>query len=84
VYRRSPNFVQCVHTPQRIAAVIDVLGKDGVVASRPLSGTNLKAADLKVSTTRVSCQQVETVLRNAARLANDPPSRFGPVSGCTS
>jgi hypothetical protein len=79
VYRPSPTFVQRVHTPQRITAFIDVLGKDGIAALRALSGTNLKAADLKLSTTRVSYQQMETVFRTAARLANDLATRFGPV-----
>ena len=68
--------MQCLYTPQRIAAVVDVLGEDGVSPSRALGGTNLKAGDLKDPVTRVSYQQVETVLRNAVKLSKDPTIAF--------
>jgi len=72
VYRPSPNLVECVYTPQRIAAVVDVLSKDGISASRALNGTDLSSSDLKSPHTRVSYRQVEAVFRNAIRLSKDP------------
>jgi AraC-like DNA-binding protein len=76
VYHPSPNLVQCLYTPQRIAAVVAVLAEDGISASRALSGTNLRSADLKDPATRVSYQQVETVFRNAIQLSQDPAIAF--------
>jgi len=72
VYRPSPNLVQRVHTAQRIAAVVETLGEEGVAPSRALAGTGLKTADLRAPDTRVSYKQVETAFRNAIRLSNDP------------
>jgi AraC-like DNA-binding protein len=76
VYRPSPNRVQRIHTAQRIAAVVDALGEEGISAPRALHGTALKRADLKSPGTRVSYQQVETVFRNASRLSKDPAIAF--------
>jgi AraC-like DNA-binding protein len=76
VYRPSPNRVQRIHTAQRIAAVVDVLGEDGISFVRALDGTGLRATDLKSSRTRVSYRQVETVFRNASRLSKDPAIAF--------
>lgn len=76
MYRPSPNLVQRVHTAQRIAAVVDALGEDGIPASRVLDGTDLKRSDLRLSATRVSYQQVERVFRNAIRLSRDPAIAF--------
>ena len=76
VYRPSPNLVQRVHVAQRISAVVDVLGEDGIAASRALEGSGLRTSDLKSPATRVSYQQVEAVFRNALRLSKDPALAF--------
>jgi AraC-like DNA-binding protein len=72
MYRPSPDLTPRIYTPQRIAAVVHVLGEDGIPPSRALNGTGLKGSDLKSPDTRVSYQQVETVFRNAFRLSKDP------------
>ncbi|WP_347341704.1 AraC family transcriptional regulator [Bradyrhizobium uaiense] len=76
MYHPSPNLVQCLYSPQRIAAVVDVLAEDGISASRALGGANLRSADLRDSSVRVSYRQVETVFRNAMRLSQDPAIAF--------
>jgi AraC-like DNA-binding protein len=76
VYRPLPNLVQRVHTAHRIAAVVAVLGEDGVSTSRALAGTGLKGQELKSAATRVSYRQMEVVFRNAVRLSKDPAVAF--------
>ncbi|HEX7920050.1 MAG TPA: AraC family transcriptional regulator [Bradyrhizobium sp.] len=76
MYHPSPNLVQCLYSPQRIAAVVDVLSEDGISASRALGGVNLSSADLRDSSVRVSYRQVATVFRNAMRLSRDPAIAF--------
>lgn len=76
MYRPSPNLVQRVHAAQRIAAVVAVLGEEGIPAARALRGTGLRDSYLKSSTARVSYQQVETVFRNALQLSQDPAVAF--------
>ncbi|MFB9269489.1 AraC family transcriptional regulator ligand-binding domain-containing protein [Bradyrhizobium erythrophlei] len=76
MYHPSPNLLQCLYSPQRIAAVVDVLAEDGISASRVLGGANLRSSDLRDSAVRVSYQQVETVFRNAMRLSQDPAIAF--------
>ncbi len=76
MYHPSPNLLQCLYSPQRIAAVVDVLSEDGISVSRTLAGANLRSADLRDSSVRVSYRQVETVFRNAMRLSRDPAIAF--------
>ncbi|WP_420967577.1 AraC family transcriptional regulator [Bradyrhizobium sp. B120] len=76
MYHPSPNLLQCLYSPQRIAAVVDVLAEDGISASRTLGGADLTSADLRDSSVRVSYRQVGTVFRNAMRLSRDPSVAF--------
>lgn len=76
MYRPAPNLVQRVHSTRRIAAVVAVLGEDGISAQRALAGTGLREADLKADTTRASYRQMETAFRNAMRLSKDPAIAF--------
>ncbi|MGN8550476.1 AraC family transcriptional regulator [Bradyrhizobium sp. 13971] len=76
MYYPSPNLLQCLYSPQRIAAVVHVLAEEGISASRALSATNLRRADLRDSSVRVSYRQVETVFRNAMRLSRNPAIAF--------
>lgn len=76
MYRPAPNLVQRVHSTRRIAAVVAVLGEDGISKQRALADTGLREADLKADTTRVSYHQLETVFRNAMRLSKDPAIAF--------
>jgi AraC-like DNA-binding protein len=76
VYRPSPSLVQRVHPAQRIVAVVAALGEDGIPSSRALAGTGLKSADLKMTFTRISYKQLETVFRNAIHLSKDPAIAF--------
>lgn len=76
MYRPSPNLVQRVHTARRIAAVVAVLGEEGISKSRALAGTGLKGRELGASGIRVSYRQMETVFRNAIRLSKDPACAF--------
>ncbi|WP_373456585.1 AraC family transcriptional regulator ligand-binding domain-containing protein, partial [Escherichia coli] len=59
-----------------MAAVVAVLGEDGISKQTALAGTGLREADLRADTTRVSYHQLETVFRNAIRLSNDPAIAF--------
>jgi AraC-like DNA-binding protein len=68
--------VQHVHPVQRIAAVVAVLGEEGISVSRALAGSGLRGGDLKAATTRVSYQQVKAVFRNAIQFSRDPAIAF--------
>ncbi len=76
MYRPPPNLMERIHSAQRIAAVVDVLGDEGVPASQALQGADLTRAQLKARDTRVSYRQIAIVFRNAIALSKEPGIAF--------
>lgn len=70
--RSRPDFVRRVYSPQIIAAITSELGRQGVQALEVLDGTGLSESQIDAHTTRISYSQLDTVIRNALRLSNDP------------
>ena len=69
---RQPPFEQRIYSPQIIAAVVAELVAEGKPAGVALDGTGLSEEELGIYTTKVSYQQIETVIRNALCLSSAP------------
>jgi AraC-like DNA-binding protein len=75
----SPGADERVYPAQKIAVLLDALAREGIAASRALTGVGLSEQEATDPATRVSLAQVITSLRNAIRLSSDPmfPYRTG-------
>ena len=72
VYPTPPQADLPAYSAHRVHALVATLAEDGVASALALADTGLDAARLTDPATRVSYRQIETVLRNAARLSQDP------------
>jgi AraC-like DNA-binding protein len=70
--RILPGFAQRIFPPHSIAAIAAELREQGIDPSGVLEGTRLGIAQLESHTTRISYRQLDTVIRNALRLAREP------------
>jgi AraC-like DNA-binding protein len=73
---RLPDFDQRLYPVQKLAAVVGVLGEDGVSASEVLDGSDLTPTDVLSASTRISYRQTIIVYNNAIRLSRDPTIAF--------
>ena len=67
-----PDIEPRIYGPQRIAAIVDTLAKDGVAPQQVLAGSDLDQTMLTLASTRVSYAQTATVFHNAQQLSPDP------------
>ncbi|WP_128970396.1 AraC family transcriptional regulator [Bradyrhizobium tropiciagri] len=70
--RTLAGFSQRIFPPHSIAAIAAELREQGIDPSTVLEGTRLGITQLESHTTRISYRQLDTVIRNALRLAKDP------------
>ncbi|WP_377705028.1 AraC family transcriptional regulator [Pseudoduganella sp. UC29_71] len=66
------NPEAAIYTPQRITAVAEAFAEDGGDIGQLLESTGISVDDLGNPETRVSCQQICSVFRNALQLSPDP------------
>ncbi len=64
------------YVPYKIAALVEVLGEQGIAPEASLSGTGLSPASLANPETLTSIYQYHTVCRNALQLSKDPETPF--------
>jgi AraC-like DNA-binding protein len=73
---RLPNFDQHLYPVQKLAAIVGVLGEDGVPTDEALHGSGVTQTDFLSSSTRISYRQIIAVYNNAIRLSQDPAIAF--------
>jgi AraC-like DNA-binding protein len=71
-YWQRVSFDAKVFSPQKIAALVDVLAEEGIPASKVLQGSGCSESSLGKSSTRVSYRQLKAVYENACQLAKLP------------
>jgi AraC-like DNA-binding protein len=71
-----PDFDQRIYAVQKLSALVEILGEDGVPAVEVLSGSELTPADFSSASTRISYRQMIAVYNNAIRLTKDPTLFF--------
>ncbi|MGD0737742.1 MAG: AraC family transcriptional regulator [Terracidiphilus sp.] len=64
------------YAPYKVAALVEVLGEQGIAPEASLSGTGLSAENLANPETRTSVRQYITVCRNALQLSKNPETPF--------
>jgi len=64
------------YAPYKVAALVEVLGEQGIEPKASLSGTGLSPEDLAAPETRTSVRQYITVCRNALQLSKTPETPF--------
>jgi AraC-like DNA-binding protein len=70
--RSPPSYEQRIFSPHTIAAIAAELCRHGIDPSMSLEGTGLAECQLGAHTTKISYRQLDTMIRNALRLSNDP------------
>lgn len=68
------------YAPYKVAALVEVLGEQGITPARSLSGTGLSAERLLDPETRTSVRQYITVCNNALRLSSTQETPFSTGS----
>ena len=66
------DFERRIYSPHTIATIVAELAEQGVDADAALDDTQLTATQLDDHTTKVSYKQIDSVIRNALRLSNNP------------
>jgi Arabinose-binding domain of AraC transcription regulator, N-term len=61
---------------QKLAAVVEALGEEGVSAFEVLEGSEIRPADFLSTSVRISYRQTIAVYNNAIRLSKDPTLAF--------
>ena len=64
------------YAPYKVAALVEVLGEQGIAPEASLSGTGLAPENLADPETLTSVRQYITVVRNALRLSKTPETPF--------
>lgn len=70
------GFGDKLHSPAKIAAIVEALTAEGIAPDQALRGVNLRKDELYAPATRVSLNQMIEACRNASRLSRDPQIAF--------
>lgn len=72
MYQPLPRFEHRIYPAHKLAALVSLLVEQGVPAADALAGSGIGEGKLHAAATRISYRQMQTVFRNAVRLAPDP------------
>ena len=76
VVMELPLWNEKRYAPYKVAALVEVLGEQGIAPEASVSGTGLSPQSLSDPDTRTSVREYITVCRNALQLSKNPENPF--------
>jgi AraC-like DNA-binding protein len=76
VFSKLPLPSERIYAPYKIAALVEVLGEQGIPADACLHGTGVNVSQLRDGATLTSVRQYADACQNALRLSQDPSTPF--------